>query len=379
MKRSFITGIGLVEAREHWHRSATDLAVRALSAARADAGHAHVTALFVASTFAAADDGQANLGALLGARAGLAGVEVFAIDAEAASGGAALRLAEMAIASGHHACVAVVGVDKPTDLSPRRVETLRARSLDADREAAHGLTANAAAAIVMQRYLHVYGLAEDALAPFACAAHDNAAAAPHAFLKRRVSREDYATSRAVAAPMRQLDVAPLCDGAAALVVAAEPRGGAPVMIAGSAAAQGTIALADRRDPLRFETAAASTAAALAKAGRAARELSLFEVDDATTVQAALCLEAAGFADAGCAPRAAAEGAFAKDGSLPICTMGGNKARGFPLGAAGVYRVCEAVLQLRGTAGQCQVARARIALVQSMSSLGAHTITHVLEA
>ena len=67
-----------------------------------------------------------------------------------------------------------------------------------------------------------------------------------------------------------------------------------------------------------------------------------------------------------------------DGSLPISTFGGLKARGNPGGATGVYQVVEAVLQLRDQAGKNQVANARRALVQCLGGPASTAATHVLE-
>jgi acetyl-CoA C-acetyltransferase len=57
-------------------------------------------------------------------------------------------------------------------------------------------------------------------------------------------------------------------------------------------------------------------------------------------------------------------------------MGGNKARGFPLGAAGVYQAVEAVMQLRGQAGGNQVPDARTAILQALGGPASTAITHV---
>ena len=59
-------------------------------------------------------------------------------------------------------------------------------------------------------------------------------------------------------------------------------------------------------------------------------------------------------------------------------MGGMKARGNPLAATGVYQAVEAVLQLRGEAGECQVGGARKALIQCLGGAAATAAVHVLE-
>ena len=83
----------------------------------------------------------------------------------------------------------------------------------------------------------------------------------------------------------------------------------------------------------------------------------------------LSLEAACLAPRGEGWRLAQEGELG--GRLPLLTMGGQKARGNPLGASGVYQLVEATQQLRGEAGKNQVPGARRALVQTLGGAGIH--------
>jgi acetyl-CoA C-acetyltransferase len=61
----------------------------------------------------------------------------------------------------------------------------------------------------------------------------------------------------------------------------------------------------------------------------------------------------------------------------VATLGGHKARGNPLGAAGVYQAVEACLQLRGEAGASQVPQARIGMIQALAGTGSTAVTHIL--
>ncbi|MGH9798650.1 MAG: thiolase C-terminal domain-containing protein, partial [Candidatus Polarisedimenticolia bacterium] len=74
---------------------------------------------------------------------------------------------------------------------------------------------------------------------------------------------------------------------------------------------------------------------------------------------------------------AAEGRIARDGDIPIGTLGGLKGRGHPVGASGVYQVVEVVRQLRGEAGPAQVKGARLGMAQSVGGSGSVAITHIL--
>ena len=110
-----------------------------------------------------------------------------------------------------------------------------------------------------------------------------------------------------------------------------------------------------------------------------RDIDLFEVHDAFTVMSALSLEAAGFAERGKGWEITENDQLSLTGSLPIATFGGLKARGNPGGATGVYQAVEAVLQLRGQAGDNQIATAKRALVQSLGGPASTAATHVLES
>jgi acetyl-CoA C-acetyltransferase len=105
---------------------------------------------------------------------------------------------------------------------------------------------------------------------------------------------------------------------------------------------------------------------------------LFELYDAYSIFAAMSLEAAGFAGRGQGWRLAQDGQIDRQGSLPVSTLGGLKARGNPGGATGVYQAVEAVMQLRGKAGDSQVPGARRALIQCFGGPASTVATHLLE-
>ncbi len=149
-------------------------------------------------------------------------------------------------------------------------------------------------------------------------------------------------------------------------------------IRASAAATDSVALHDRHDPLFLSAACQSAGKAYQQAGIGPQDLDLLELHDAFTVTAALSLEACGFAERGHGVRLAQEGEITLEGRIPICTMGGLKARGHPVGATGIYQVVEMVQQLRGEAGPNQVEAASLGMTQNIGGSGATVITHILE-
>jgi acetyl-CoA C-acetyltransferase len=126
----------------------------------------------------------------------------------------------------------------------------------------------------------------------------------------------------------------------------------------------------------LEAAQLSATKAFAETNLSPADMDLFEVHDAFSIMTCLALEAMGYAGPGQGWRLGAEGKIAIDGDLPICTMGGLKARGHPIGASAIYQVCEIVLQLTGRAGLNQVSGARNALMQSVGGVASTVITHL---
>jgi acetyl-CoA C-acetyltransferase len=378
MTEIVIAGIGQTSVGEHWELSLRELAHHAIQAALQDAGGLQPQALYVGNMLAPNLSRQAHLGALLVDFSGLKGIEAATLEASGASGAAALRQGYLAIASGFVQSVLVVGVEKFTDSIGAETETALATATDSDFEAVQGLTPTAQAALLMRRYMHEYDVPVDGFAGFALSAHANAVGNPHAMFQKAIKLESYQKAEMVSEPLNMFDIAPMADGAAAILLTRgdllPPGFQHPLIrIAGSASATDSLAVHDRQDALLFQAAGLATSKAMHQARIQLDELSLFEYFDAFSIFAALSLEACGLAERGLGWK------LARDGfPLPCATLGGLKARGYPGGAAGVYQAVEAALQLRGTAGPGQVQAARTALIQSLGGPASTAISHVLE-
>ncbi|HCE17782.1 MAG TPA: thiolase domain-containing protein [Anaerolinea thermolimosa] len=383
MPEVVIAGTGLIPAGEHWELSLRSQATRALLAAKKDAGGLEPQALYIGNFLASTVSHQSNLGALLTDWSNHRGIEGFTVEAAEASGGGAFRMGYLAVASGLVDVAAVVGVEKVTDVVGPGLENAIAEGMDYDFEAAQGLTLAGQAALVMRRYMHTYRVPRQVFAGFPMLAHENAVGNPHAMFRRPISLKAYEEAAMVCDPLGLFDMAPYADGAAAVILtrpelARATAGRALVRVSGSAVVIDTLALHDRPDPLAFDAARISVQRACRQAGITPQDVDFFELTDSFSIYAALSLEAAGFALPGKGWELLQDGTLRRDGKLPIQTMGGFKARGNPLGASGVYQIVEAVRQLRGEAGACQVAGAKRALVQNLAGPASTAVTHVLE-
>ena len=384
MREVVIAGVGQTPVGEHWDVSLRSLAARAVSAARKDAGDLRPDALYIGNLLASVLSHQANLGALVAGNSGLEGIEACTVEAGESSGAGAMRLGYLAVASGMVDTALVLGVEKYTDAVGPQTEEAVSQAMDMDYEGMQGLTPSGLAGLVAQRYLYETGAPRSTLMPFALIAHENGAGNPNAMYRKAIKPAAYEGAETVADPLNLFDLAPYADGAAALLLttpeklSAETRGRA-VRVTGSAVSVDTLSLHDRPSPLAFEAARRAVDAACRQAGVLPGEMDLFETWDSSSIYALLTLEAVGLAPRGEGWKLAQAGEFGLRGRMPILTMGGNKARGFPIGAAGVYQMVEAALQLRGEAGANQIPGAKRALTLALGGPASTAIAHVLES
>ena len=377
-----IVGLGQTEVGEHWGTSIRHLAWYAIEAALDDAATTEVEALYVGNMLAGELSRQDHLGALIADFAGLRGIGAVTVEAAEASGAAAMRQAILAVKSGQVKTALVVGVEKVTDQTGSAAMTALMTGLDADYEAIHGLTPAGAAALMMRRYMHENDLEVADFAGFSVNAHANGANNPLAMFRNRLKAERFAGGPKVATPVSLFDMAPLGDGAAAVLVTDSERAmdmvPKPIQITGSAITTDRIALHDRKNVVWLDAAERSAKKAMEQAGIGPDDVDLFELHDGYTVLAALSLEACGYAEPGKGWQLARDGEIGRDGRIPISTFGGLKARGNPAGATGVYQIIEVARQLRGEAGDNQVAGANIGMAQNLGGNGATAVTHILK-
>ncbi|PKO09580.1 MAG: acetyl-CoA acetyltransferase [Chloroflexi bacterium HGW-Chloroflexi-2] len=383
MREVVIAGIGQIPVGEHWELSLRNISARAVQAAKKDAGGMIPEAIYIGNVIASVASHQANLGALVTDNTFLEGTESYTIEAGEASAAAAFRMAYLAVASGWVDIAMALGMEKYTDLSGDTMDEPTKLVMDYDYENYVGQTLTSQAGLLMQRYLFENPKADrQAFGAFPLIGHANAVNNPNAMFRKAIRPEVYEKAGMVSSPMNMFDIAPYADGAAALILTtpeiAHKVGHPLVRVIGSDVAIDTLALHDRPDPLAFRAAGVSLENACSQAGILPSDVDFFELHDAFSVYGVLSLEAAGFAARGEGWKLGIGDRLTLKGDLPINTMGGLKARGYPLGATGAYQLVEAVQQLRGEAGENQIPNARLGLVQSLGGPASTAVTHVLE-
>jgi len=384
MRQVAILGIGQTKIDEHWDLSLREIGGNAALAALHDAGVEKVDALFVGNMLSPLISGQNQLGTFFSDWIGLWHKEAVKVEAACGSGGAALRAGLMAVASGDIDSALVVGVEKMSDKAGHDVTAALATAADADYEAEQGISFVGINALVMRRYMHEYGWKHADFAPFSINAHANAMHNPFARLHQKINVEQFEKSAMVATPINLLDASPIGDGAAAVVIVpaekvASLNGKPRVTIAGAGSSTDSIAVHSRKDPLFLSAAYQSAKRAYEMANVEPKDIDVFELHDAFSIMSALSLEACGFAERGQGVRLGLDNELSPNGRVPICTRGGLKARGHPVGATGMYQIVEVIQQLRGECGATQVDGAKIGMAQNIGGSGATILTHILKA
>jgi len=381
MRKVAIIGIGQVPVREHWGKSLRELAVDALWQALEDANRNEIDGLVVGNMLSGTLSEQEHLGALIADFAGFPGVEAVKVEGACASGAAAFRQGLLAVASGQKNCVAVVGVEKLTERSGWHTTSALATAADADFETSVGLTFVALNALVKQRFMYEHQVSKEQFAYFPMLAHQNAVHNPQAMFRKPITIEQYLKAKMIAEPINLLDSSPIADGAAAVILVPwddVEKNSQAIEVLACEVGTDTIALHDRQEMLQMKGIEISAQRAFATAGITPQDISFFEPHDAFSIMTVLSLQASGFMSAIEALNHARNGYFTIDGTLPICTMGGLKGRGHPVGATGVYQIVEAVLQLRGAAPKAiQVKNPRYGLTQNVGGTGATVVTTIL--
>jgi len=378
----YIIGAAQLKVEKQAALSIREMGAKAIRDAMNDAEIEQVDAIYIGNMLSGLISHQQQLGSIVAGAAGLNGTEAVTLEAACGSGGAALRNGFMAIMSGMCDTVVVCGLEKMSHHDKTFITDSIATASDWEIEGGQGasfLTLNAG---LMQSYLDTYKISPDLFAMFGVNAHHNANKNPNALLHKEITIEDYVNAKFISESLRIYDASPICDGSAAVILSKYPplnhNNRPQVKITASTSATDFVGIANRVDPLEAAGIKRSGLKALDVAGISIDDIDFFELHDAYSIIATLTLEALGFAKKGEGWKLAVEEEITPNGSIPIATFGGLKARGHPIGASGVYQAVEAYMQLTGLGGDNQLKKdVRIGLIQSIGGTASTILTHVL--
>jgi acetyl-CoA acetyltransferase len=230
-------------------------------------------------------------------------------------------------------------------------------------EAPYGNVLVGAYAMAAQRHMHEYGTTSAQLAEIAVAVRGHAKLNPLAMYRDPITVDDVVNSRMIADPLHKLDCCVISDGGGAVIVTTEERARdlrkPPVYVLGAAGGQTHWNIGQMPDFTR--TAAEQCGReAFAQAGVTPADIDTIQFYDSFTITVLLLLEDLGFCGKGEGGAFVENGRLQLGGDLPLNTDGGGLSSCHP-GMRGIFLLIEAARQLRGEAGEAQVADCDLAL------------------
>lgn len=214
-------------------------------------------------------------------------------------------------------------------------------------------------ALEMHSYMNRYNIKKEDIALVSVKNKRNALDHPAAQLGAKITVEDVLNSEVLVYPVQRLDISPVSDGAAAIVLASEKVArritDSPVWIEGVGWSLDTVhwTCRDLSYP-KYVEAAARMAYKMAGINNPRKEIDVAEVYDPFDYKELHHMEGLMLARKGEAPILTREGVTERDGDLPINPSGGLLGVGNPIAAAGLMKVAEVFWQLRGEADKRQV-------------------------
>ena len=215
-----------------------------------------------------------------------------------------------------------------------------------------------------QRHFHEYGTTREQLGMIAVNARRNAGLNPLAIYRDPMTLDDYLAARMITTPFGLFDCDVPVDGSTALIVSRSEHGANVDHPVARVEAMGTALRGrpswDQYDDLTTMAARDAGAHLWTRTDLTPADVDLVELYDGFSFLAMVWLEALGFCGKGEAgPFVEGGTRIALEGELPLNTHGGQLSAGRLHGFGFIHEAC---LQLRGEAGERQVAKAEVAAV-----------------
>jgi len=391
MREVAVLGLGMHPWGKFPEKSVTKMCREAVDAALADAGVAwrEVDAVAAASSRFSGGKGWGLNGNDVVEEMGSSGVPVYNLSAGCAAGGNAFNIGHTLVASGLHEMVLVVGGEKMPKgfIQTSGVEDVH--DPEFLRQRCVGMPGPAFWAMLARRRMAEHGTTPEHFARIAVKAHKNSVHNVNARFRKEFTVEEVLNSPLVSYPLHLLEICPVSDGAAAVVIcsaeAARKRTPKPITVAAS-----TVATARWDDgitrglggvvptgPTHHSDAKQAVLKAFEVAGIGPRDIDLVELQDNTVYYELAFPEEWGLCEPGEAERLVEKEETTPIGRLPINPSGGFQSFGEATTAQGLFQICELGWQLRGEAGARQVPNARVGLAQTLG-LGGNATAAVLK-
>jgi len=388
MSKVKVAGVGMIPFTKPGQSD--DYATMGEKAARIaieDAGisYSEIGQAYVGYVYGDSTAGQAAVYGL-----GMTGVPVFNVNNNCATGSSALFLARQAVASGMVECALALGfeqmvpgalgatfTDRPNPMKRMFKEMANLQGVDKQAPGAAQYFGGAG-----REYAEQYGTRDETFAKIAEKARKHAANNPYAVFRNQLSVEEIMASPHIYGPLTRYQCCPPTCGAAAAVICSEAfanKHGLNNAITIKAQAMTTdyaSTLEDHsmRKLIGFDMAKAAADQVYEQAGVGPEDIQVVELHDCFTANELLTYEALSLTPEGTAEKFIWDGDNTYGGRVVTNPSGGLLSKGHPLGATGLAQCTELVWQLRGDAGDRQVAGARHGLQHNLGLGGACVVT-----
>jgi acetyl-CoA C-acetyltransferase len=352
-----VIGVGIHPFGRFGAKSAIDMAAEAVRSACSDAGVRWDEVQFAFGGSNEVDNPDAVIG-----RLGLTGIPFMDVYNGCATAATALQMTADAIRAGKYDIGVAVGMDKHLP-GAFTSDPVYYGAPPWYGELGHFLTTKFFG-MKVNRYMHDHGISHETLAKVAAKAYRNGALNPNAFRRKPIAEADILSSRMLNYPLTQYMFCSPDEGAAAAVlcradIAARYTSNPVYLRATTLRTRRYGAYEVHSSWASVEQDEAPTVyasrAAYEEAGVAPEDVDVIQLQDTDAGAEVIHMAENGFCEHGEQEKLLAEGATEIGGRLPVNTDGGLIANGEPIGASGLRQVHELVLQLRGAAGERQVA------------------------
>jgi acetyl-CoA acetyltransferase len=223
-------------------------------------------------------------------------------------------------------------------------------------------------AMLARRHMHNFGTTQEHLGAVAITERQHAIPNERAIMRAPITMEEYLNSRWIVEPFHLLDCCPETDGACAVVVTSRERAEdcphKPVYATGFAYGAVPKPSWQHWTGDYPDTHCKYIASRVwASAGLGPDDTDFANFYDPFTISVIIALEEYGFCKTGEGGPFVAEGHAAIGGRLPVNSHGGLLSEAY---LQGLNHACEAVIQLRGEAGERQIPNAHVGLWTSGS-------------
>ena len=384
---AYVAGVGMTRFGKHLDRSLKSLAGEAIELALKDAGLSlsEVQAAYMGNAAGGVIQGQEMISGQVALRElGVGHIPVVNVENACATSSTAVNQACAMVSAGFYDVVLACGFEKLYHIDKKRTFAAFDGAVDTEKPAGMadalkvlaeraGLTLDADTAgvdrsvfmdiyaLMTQAHMNRFGTTAKQMAQVSAKNSFHASLNPLAQFQEVLTLDEVLAAREIVYPLTLPMCSPVADGAAAVLIVSKDRARrlsrkTGVSVLSSALVSGW------DGTTKVGAFAAQQAYEAASLGP--EDISLVELHDASAPSEIMAYEYLGLCEEGEGGALVEQGTTRLGGALPVNPSGGLLRKGHPIGASGAAQIVEITKQLRGEAGDRQVANAQRGLAHN---------------